>query len=177
MSISHLSLVNQKLAFAGVTLSLLNSPSGEQINSRKLELQALADAAVFHMMMALHFYLRELAEHHQIKNPAAIHSVQDLNTALQQLDKASSVSSEIVALSQLNGSWLNQLIQYYELLSQSPEKPKEKKAFGQEHLIEIVELAEVNGPAPINLTPELVTLWLESFRALVIRQRETSAEY
>ena len=177
MSISHLSLVNQKLAFAGATLSLLNSPSGEQINSRKLELQALGDAAVFHMMMALHFYLRELAELHQIKNPAAIYSVQDLNTALLQLDKTSSVSSEIVALSQLNGSWLNQLIQYYEQLSKSPQKPKDKKAFGQEHLIEIVELTEANGQPSINLTPELLTLWLESFRALVIRQRETSAEY
>lgn len=177
MPISHLSLVNQKLAFARATISLLNDSSEEQKNARKLEYQALCDAAVFHMMMALHFYLRELAEHHQIKNPSAIHSVQDLSAALQQLDKTSSVSSEILTLSELDDSWLNQLIQYFEQLSKSPEKLKEKKAFGQEHLIEIVELTEVDGQRPIDLTPELLTLWLESFRALVARQRETSAEY
>lgn len=177
MPISHLSLVNQKLAFAGFTITLLNGSLDRQKSGQKLEFQALCDAAVFHMMMALHFYLRELAEHHQIKNSSAIHSIQDLSTALRQLDKVSSVSSEILTLSELDGSWLNQLIQYFDQLSKSPEKLKEKKAFGQEHLIEIVELTEVDGQRPIDLTPELLTLWFESFRALVIRQRETNAEY
>jgi hypothetical protein len=178
MSISHLSLVNQKLAFAGATIGLLNnSPDEKKRGLCKLEAQALVDAVVFHLMMALHFYLRELAEQHQITAPTAIHSVRDLIIALQQANKVSSESSELLALTQLSGSWLNQLTQYYDHIFKSPEKPKEKKAFGKENLIALIELTETQGQVLPNLTLELLASWLESFRALVIRQRETSAEY
>ena len=177
MTISHLSLVNQKLAFAKATIGLFNKSLDEQKNARKLETQALAEAAVFHMMMALHFYLRELAEHHQIKNPSAICSVKDLCAALQQIDKTSSESAELFALSQLKDSWLSQLTEYYGQLSKSPEKPKEKKSFGQESLIALVEVDEVHGRPLLDLTSALLASWLENFCTLVIRHRETCAEY
>lgn len=177
MSISHLSLVNQKLAYASAVVALLNSSNyAPKIRSR-LQQQALGDAVVFHMATALHFYLRELADHHHIKNLSAIHSVQDLAAILQQADRASSESSELLSLVQTRGTWLNQLTLYYNQLSKSPEKPKEKKAFGHENLIELVELTDAEELPALHLTPELLTAWLDSFRALVIRQRETSAEY
>lgn len=177
MSISHLSLVNQKLAYANSVISLLNSSSSAPETGYKLQQQALGDAAVFHMAMALHFYLRELAEHHHIKNLSAINSVQDLVAVIQQTDRASSESSELLSLVQTNGTWLNQLTLYHNQLSKSPEKPKEKKAFGHENLIKVVELTEVEESSALQITPELLAAWLDSFRALVIRQRETSAEY
>tara|TARA_R100000656_G_scaffold20550_1_gene18410 strand:+ start:267 stop:800 length:534 start_codon:yes stop_codon:yes gene_type:complete len=177
MSISHLSLVNQKLAFAGATIGLLNNSLGEPKGMRKLESQALADAVVFHLIVALHFYLRELAEHHQIKKPSVIRSIQDLISSLQQVDKVSSESSELLALSQLSDSWLSQLTQYHDHIFKSPEKPREKKAFGQENLIALVELTEAQGQELPDLTVELLTSWLESFGTLVTRQRETIAEY
>jgi hypothetical protein len=127
--------------------------------------------------MALHFYLRELAEHHRIKNLSAINSLQDLDAALHQMDRTSSESSELFELAQKRETWLNQLMRYYDQLSQSPEKPKEKKAFGQENRINLIELAEEESQASPQVTPELLASWLDSFRALVIRQRETSAEY
>lgn len=177
MSISHLSLVNQKLAYAGAIITTLNTPLPEQKAAQQLQQQALSDAAVFHLQMALHFYLRELAGHHHIKNLSTINSVSDLAAALQQADGVSSESSELSSLVQTNNTWLNQLTRYYDQLFKSPEKPKEKKAFRQENLIELVELTEVNEPPSLQLTPELLASWLHSFRALVIRQRETSAEY
>jgi hypothetical protein len=173
MSISHLSLVNQKLAYASAIIKQLNEPQTRQ----QFEWQALADAAVFHLAMGLHFYLRELAEHHRIKNLSAINYVEDLVAALQQSDGASSESSELLSLAQTKDTWLSQLIGYYARLSKSPEKPKEKKAFGQENLIELLELTEVDEPPLLILTPELLASWLDSFRALVVRQRDTSAEY
>jgi hypothetical protein len=173
MSISQLSLVNQKLAYASVIIKLLNDPH----TSQKLEQQALADAAAFHLAMGLHFYLRELAEHNRIKNLSAINSVQDLVTALQQSDSVSSESSELLSLAQTGDTWLNHLTSYYAQLSKSPEKPKEQKAFGQENLIELVELTEIDEQPLLKLTPELLVSWLDSFRALVVRQRDTSAEY
>src|SRR6187551_1258570 len=145
MAISHLSLVNQKLAYAGSVISLLNPTLAEPKAAQRLQQQALGDAAVFHLAMALHFYLRELAEHHRIKNLSALNSVQDLLAALQQVDRASSESSELLELTQTTGTWLNQLTNYYDWIAQSPEKPKEKKAFGQENRIELVELTEMEG--------------------------------
>lgn len=173
MSISHLSLVNQKLAYASAIIRLLNEHSARQ----PLEHQALVDAAAFHLAMGLHFYLRELAEHHRIKNLSAINSVQDLVAALQQSDSTSSESSELLSLTETNETWLNQLTGYYAQLSKSPGKPKAKKAFGQENLIELVELTEADETPLLKLTPELLVSWLDSFRALVLRQRDTSAEY
>ena len=173
MSISHLSLVNQKLAYASAIIKQLNEPQIRQ----KLEWQALADAAVFHLAMGLHFYLRELAEHHRIKNLSAINCMGDLVAALQQSDSDSSESSELISLAQTKDTWLNQLIGYYAQLSKSPEKSKERKAFGQESLIELIDLTEADEPPLLKLTPELLASWLDSFRILVVRQRDTSAEY
>lgn len=177
MSISHLSLVNQKLAYASSVIALLNTSSYAPRDGSNLQRQALGDAAIFHMAMALHFYLRELAEHHRIKNLSGIHSVQDLAAVLQQADRVSSESSELLSLVQTEGTWLNQLTLYYYQMFKSPEKPKEKKAFVHETLIELVELTEDQELPVQQLTLELLTAWLDSFRALIIRQRETSAEY
>lgn len=177
MSISHLSLVNQKLAYASAVVALLNTPNCDAKIGSRLQQQALVDAVVFHIATALHFYLRELADHHHLKNLSAIYSVQDLAAILQQADRASSESSELLSLVQTRGTWLNQLTLYYHQLSRSPEKPEEKKAFGHENLIELVELTDTEDLPALHLTPELLTNWLDSFRALVIRQRETSAEY
>ena len=178
MPSSHLSLVNQKLAYASSIIDLLSEPLADLHSAQRLERQALGDAAVFHLVMALHFYLRELAEHHYLKNLSAIHSVEDLLAALLQVEKVSSESSELLLLTQTAGTWLNQLLGYYDQLSKSPEKRKEKKSFGQDNLIELVELSgDVEGQSALKLTSELLLLWLNSFRLLIARQRETSAEY
>lgn len=177
MPISHLSLVNQKLAYADSIINLLNATSAEPTAAQRLQFQALGDAAVFHLVTALHFYLRELAEHHRIKNPSAINTVQDLVTGLHQLDKASSESSELFELAETTDTWLNQLMHYHGQVSQSPKKPKEKKAFGQENQVELIELTEADSQAELQLTPDILASWLDCFRALVMRQRETSAEY
>lgn len=177
MSISHLSLVNQKLAYAGAVIALLSTPDANLQTGHKLKQQALGDAAAFHLAIAVHFYLRELAERYHIKHLSAIHTVQDLAAVLQQADRVSSESSELILLAETNGAWLNQLTQYYDHIFKSPEKPKEKKAFGNENLIELVELAAFDDIPSLQITPALLTSWLDNLRALIIRQRETSAEY
>lgn len=174
MAISHLSLVNQKLALANSLIANLN---GAWEKSTSLERKALADAAVFHLAMAVHFYTRELAELQRIKNLSSINSLENLATALEQMDKSSSEASELLMLLHTTDTWLNQLIGYYKQLFQSPEKPKEKKAFGSESAIEFIELTEVESVAPLQLTPEHLVAWLDNFRALIKRQRETGAEY
>lgn len=177
MSISHLQLVNQKLAFANSIITSLAPVPGELIATQKLQQQALKDSAVFHLVTALHFYVRELAELHRVANVQAINSVYGLAAALSEIDKASSEVSELVELEQTTDTWLNQLTCYYAQLFHSPEKPKEKKAFGQESASSLIELTEVDGPPALKLTSELLMAWLASFRSLIDRQRGTSAEY
>ena len=177
MTISHLSLVNQKLAYANAINRKLLSSSAEIPHRQKLEQQALIDAVIFHLATALHFYLRELAENYRLKEPALINTIADLNTALAQADKISSESNELYAMHQDKSSWLCQLQSCYDRLFSSPKKPKEKKSFGAENLIELIELSEFDSHVPIELTPELLSSWISSFQALIMRQRETSAEY
>lgn len=177
MTISHLSLVNQKLAYANVIIRNLEDSTSAINAAQKLNQQALGDAVVFHLMTALHFYLRELAEHQSIKNLSAINSTQDLIESLEQADRISSESIELHALSQTPGSWLCQLLNYHDHLLQSPKKRKEKKSFGQENLIVLVELTEAEDQAPLALSKDALKSWLSSFHDLIIRQRETSAEF
>jgi len=177
MTISHLSLVNQKLAYAKVIIRSLEDQIAEFNTAQKLNRQALSDAVVFHLVVALHFYLRELAERQSIKDLTAINSTQDLVRALEQADRVSSESIELHTLSQTPDSWLYQLLDYHDQLMKSPQKPKEKKSFGQENLIVLVELTEAGNRAPLELTANLLSSWHNSFRDLIIRQRETSAEF
>lgn len=174
MSITHLSLVNQKLAYAGAVINILNKLPIDSRVGQKLERQALGDAVVFHLIAALSFYLREIAEHHRLQHFSAITSVQELSVALIQDGSVSFGASELLNLYQTNDSWLNQMLAYHARLSKSPEKTKEKKAFVQDNLI---QLLEIDDDSSLQLTPELLISWLNNFRALIGRQRETSAEY
>lgn len=174
---NHLQLVNQKLAFADSIIASLMSASGNFANTEKLKQQALADAAVFHLATALHFYVRELAEAHRVSNIQRITSIRDLAIALDKTDKVSSEVSELVEMEGLTDSWLNRLTYYYDQLFRSPEKVREKKAFGRENMIDAIELAGNDGPVAVELTAEVLVCWLTSFRSLIVRHRETSAEY
>lgn len=177
MSITHLQLVNQKLAFANSIVTSISSPSGGTAITQKLQVQALKDSAVFHLITALHFYVRELAELHRVANVQTINSIDDLSRALDKLDKVSPEVLELTEILHAAGSWLNQLTRYHSQLFRSPEKEKEKKAFAQKNIIETVDITNVSDEAPFNLTAEILTDWSTNFRALIARQRETMSEY
>jgi hypothetical protein len=177
MSINHLQLVNQKLAFASSIIASLTASSDNTATISKLQQQSLKDAAVFHLATALHFYVRELAEQHRITGLQVIFSIADLVSTLQKLDKYSSEASELLEIEQTNNSWLNQLTRYHTQLFRSPEKVKEKKAFGQGNAINVIELTEAEEIASLDLTVNLLEIWQNEFRALIARQRETTAEY
>lgn len=177
MPINHLQLVNQKLAFANSIIASLELQPSDLTTTQALQQRALKDSVVFHLATALRFYVRELAELHRVANVRAINSIDDLAAALNGLDKVSPEVSELVEVGHAPDSWLNQLIRYYNQLFDSPEKAKEKKAFGQENTINLIELREVDDVIPIELTIGVLAVWLDNFRALIARQRETSAEY
>lgn len=172
MAITHLSLVNQKLAYAKATLSLATDD-----NLGRLQQQALVDACVFHLVSAYRFYLRELGENYRVKNLMAINDSKQLMIALSALDKAPSEATELVTLEAEAQSWLAQLLAYFESLQQSPTVMKEAKAFVSDELIQAVDITNApTEPSPPPTANDL-TAALDNFRQLVQRQRETSAEY
>ena len=68
MANSSLSLVNQKLAYARALIKQASPLSNSTTTSERLQLRALLDASVFHLMCGIHHYLREIAENYRVKN-------------------------------------------------------------------------------------------------------------
>lgn len=175
---THLSLVNQKAGFATAALTLLknNAESGE--GKLSLVQQAIHESVLLHLYTAFHFYLRELADNNGIKNSEAIDSLQALAVALNQLGKSPSEVVELQDLAAQRGSWLNSFLRQYEGIFQSPPKKIEKKSFGAENFIEVVDLTgQQEESLDKALNVDSLRYWLNEFKSLVLRQRETGAEY
>ncbi|OZY85036.1 hypothetical protein CBP51_17970 [Cellvibrio mixtus] len=179
MSISNFSLVNQKLAFAKTLCVLAGEASlSSSISHSALRLRqdALLSSCAFQLSLAFHFYLREIADRSYLKNSGAISSLDELAQSLTQSDKYPSEIIELRELASQSGSWLEQLLRYTQAASQSPRKEKEQKSFPQDNLILAVDIT-ASEEQSLSLTLEVVEFWAEAFRAMVLRQRDTSAEF
>ncbi len=172
---THLSLVNQKLGFAS-TLLLLAADS-ELISVGSLRCRAIQESILLHLYTAFHFYQRELAELNGIKMPELIGSMDSLVNGLNQLGKQPSEVLELQSICAEKGSWLNQLLNQYKLIFISPPKAVEKKAFVQEGMIELVDVSQDAIEVNAELDLKILAEWLNEFKALILRHRETGAEY
>ncbi len=170
---NHLSLVNQKFGFATAALSLSDDFSD---SNQQFQRQALYEASLLHLYTAFHFYLRELAENNGVKNLEAISSLKQLYSSLHELGRCPSEVVELQELEAQEGSWLRDFLQYHLQIFKSPSKKVEKKAFGAENFIELVDLSLIES-AHKALNSELLINWIGEFKALVLRQRQTGAEY
>lgn len=177
MAISNFSLVNQKLAFAKSLCDLATDLSYSVASSERLRQDALLSSCAYQLSLAFHFYLREIADRCYLKNSGAISSLAELELSLAQNDRLLSEVAELSDLAKLSGSWLEQLGRYSHNALQSPRKEQEKKSFQQDNLIIAVDITAEDDGQALLLTIDLVASWLDSFRALVLRQRDTSAEF
>jgi hypothetical protein len=168
--------VNQKLAQVMTMLERAKQVSGNP--SEVLLVGAMKEAIAFHLVCAYQHYLREIAENYFIKNGGSIVTEADLVLAFQAAKKHPAEANELVALRQVADSWLQQLHVYYESLWRLPvpvnfaELPPLSP---NENLIQLVNVEKPPKSEPVDLN--LLLLWYQAFVALVIRQRETSAEF
>lgn len=176
MSISNLSLVNQKLAFANAILINMELSAAQLTGAQKIHQQALKDAVIFHLFTALCFYVRELADQYRVK-AAVFNTVDELYVALGDVGLNSSETNELMTLKEMPGSWLHSLLFCEQMIFKSPVKAKEKKAFILESTIELVDAIEIDQQESLELTRELLMDWLNSFRDMLSRHRNTYAEY
>ncbi len=172
---THFSLVNQKLSYAA-SLLRIDLPELNQRKGLRFQQAAILEATILHLYSAYQFYLRELAENNGVKNPGQITSFRSLR---DELAKTQTLSADLMELENLladSTSWLACALSYYQAIFKSPVKPVEKKTFiKNEALIVLVE--ETVAEESEQLNSELVKSWLSEFQSLILRQRETGAEY
>jgi hypothetical protein len=171
---THLSLVNQKLGFATAILAQTNGTPN--IKKHKLLHQALCESILLHLYSAYLFYLRELAENNKVDNAESVSSLKVLTTLLGQMERHPSEVAELVNLTEQPNTWLSEFLRHYMGILQSPLKPKEKKAFDSDNFISVVDISQCE-PDLKELDPDLLDYWINEFKVLIVRQRETGAEY
>lgn len=161
-----LTRVNQKLMQAKALLDNLDEQSLLPVHRN-----AVLEAAAFHLVCAHQHYLRELAENYGLKNIISLRNEQDLVSAFEAAKKYAVEAEELQELRKQPASWLSQLQVYYDSLWRTPVRAESVQS---ENLISLVDTDSVSLP---EVDIALVRNWQTEFTALVMRQRETSAEF
>lgn len=177
MQVTNFSLVNQAFAFASAIHGMVSDMNSMSTSAERLLREALLTACAFHLRRAFHFYIREIADRASLNNTGSISSLAELKQLLTQSGFYSQDLEELSELAEQKGSWLWQLQLHSKEVMQSPPKEQEKKAFPQDNLILAVDLTAVDESAKLVLTSDLLRDWQHAFRSLVLRQRETGAEF
>ena len=159
-----LTRVNQKLAQAKLLISGVDEET-----LKSMHLNSLLEATAFHLMCAYQHYIREVAETYGLKHAIGLHNEADLIKAFEAAKKHPAEAEELAALRLNASSWLVQLQTYYDSLWQLPKLVNPQS----DDLISLVDVDKV--VTPVNI--ESVRQWHSEFVALVLRQRETSAEF
>ena len=161
-----LTRVNQKLMQAKQLLQVVDLES-----LTPTHLNALLEGAAFHLICAYHHYLREIAETYGLKNIVVLRSEDDLIAAFDVANKYPAEAEELVALRKDASSWLVQLQAYYDSLWRLPVV---KETHDDDNLINLIAMDSADN-IDVNLSG--IQAWLREFTALILRQRETSAEF
>lgn len=159
-----LTRVNQKLMQAKSLLQVVDEGSLTPVH-----LNAVLEGAAFHLICAYQHYLRELAETYGLKNVLSVRTEAELVNAFEAASKYPAEAEELVALRKDGSSWLAQLQGYYDSLWRQP------VVNGTRDTDNLINLVDVDFAIEVNLA--LILCWQGDFTALVMRQRETSAEF
>ena len=160
-----LTRVNQKLAQAKLLMSDVDEETLKPIHRN-----SLLEATAFHLTCAYQHYIREIAETYGLKHAIGLQNESDLIKAFEAAKKHPAEADELVLLRLDANSWLAQLQRYYDSLWQVPQLATPQAA---EELISLVDVDKIVAA----VTVESVRQWHAEFVALVLRQRETSAEF
>jgi len=161
-----LTRVNQKLMQTKHLLQVVNVDSLAPVH-----LNALLEGAAFHLICAYQHYLREIAETYNLKNVVALRSEDDLIGAFEAAKKYPAEAEELVTLRKDGKSWLVQLQSYYDSLWRLPVASENRDA---DNLISLVNMDSADA---VEVDLAVIQGWQRDFVALVMRQRETSAEF
>ncbi|RYY75651.1 MAG: hypothetical protein EOO52_09740 [Gammaproteobacteria bacterium] len=161
-----LTRVNQKLAQAKLLVTGVDEKALTPVHRN-----SLLEASAFHLVCAYQHYIREVAETYGLKHAIGLQDESDLVKAFDAAKKHPAEAEELAALRSDSTSWLVQLQIYYDSLWQVP------KLVTPQTSEELIGLVDLDRAAAAPVTFESVLQWHSKFVALVLRQRETSAEF
>jgi len=161
-----LTRVNQKLTQAKLLLQDVDEESLSPVH-----LNSLMEGASFHLVCAYQHYLREIAETYGLKNIIALRNESDLVAAFESAKKYPAEAQELNDLRKDPTSWLSQLHSYYDSLWRLP------IAVDSQANESLINLVDVDAADIREVDVGLIQGWQSEFTALVLRQRETSAEF
>ncbi len=150
MSNPYLSRVQQKLAHCRLTLELHSTGASIQ------QQQALIEAALLHLAVALRLYVREVGHYRDLPMPDRLYSVDDLLT-----ETAGGVAVDELAAREFVAS------------IEAAEKSVLNPAVGGVKMI----AASINSVTVTDLDLAQVKHWLQDFETLAERQRQSFLEY
>ncbi len=170
-NLSDFSRVNQRLLQSRFLLQQTRDLAQDFLSP--LQYDALINAVLMHLQLALIFYWRELASYSRLKNAYQIYSLQDLKDELSKHHQYSQMVEELIELDATRGSWLRRLQTAIDDLTASDAPQPEAKAFVvKDNQIPLVQIEEDQLLSLDDL--EKIT---QEFIQLAQRQRVVLAEF
>lgn len=160
------SRVNAHLRKASALLEHSQAIQAEQ--GSRLTQDALVESSLFQLHLTLLNFLREIAANYQVENAEQIASVDDLATALLQVDKQPAELSEIQA-SEKEG-WLAELKAAYAAVYKGGSSNKSVVGIQPSGTIQTKQLSDED------LNYSRAEDWLNKSKELIERQREMMVE-
>src|SRR5690554_869536 len=177
MSITNYVIVNQKLSCARALLRLVNDLPTPLPTNQRIPHTALLQGAVFHLIYAYQFYIREIAERRQVARHLHIESEDQLLAAFESAGAPPSDALELSSLRRDPHSWVAKMHEAYAAIGHLPtQKDKNAVETNRDRLIAVVAIDSESGDTQA-LTQLQISEWEKAFSDLILRQREVSAEY
>lgn len=170
----YLSAVNQKLLYAEQLLKYLDIDSSAGHNRYLSE--AIAQSVTLQLYQAWSWHTKDVAYHYKLNDPSAIDNVNDLVKILEEQGKAPTEATEMHHLASEVGSWVGQLLNAYQQLSQLPKVRKAEMDIDRLPLIAI-DGGSDNAVIPFEWCIMDVIDWKRQLQELVARQRGMMIEY
>ncbi len=161
-----LTRVNQKLMQAKSLLQTVDEGTVTPVH-----LNAVLEGAAFHLICAYQHYLREIAETYGLKNIITLRSELDLINAFEAAKKYPAEAHELNDLRKDSSLWLSQLHNYYDSLWRVP------VIADIQETANLISLVDADKTPLVEVNLDVIQGWQGDFTALVLRQRETSAEF
>jgi len=170
----YISRTNQKLYFARLHMDQLRAAESGSGWSKHALIESFNESVLFHLASAYRAFLGEIAEVYRVAPEQAV----DLAALEAMLDQQGLETPEVGELKQLScgEAWLANMLAAYQACWTAEDR--EHAEHGEHHSLSEIHVVQVN---PDHAEDKDVILqldeWLNSFRALIERLRESMKEW
>lgn len=178
MTNRHLVRVNKAIQSAQALIDI-----GQEVQEpdSSLKKRVLAESVLRQFGLAITLYFRELAENYDLKTISDINTLNDLCVRFERSNKSIAEAQEFRDLSIIQNSWFNVITELCANLQDSLDGTPPAKSFITEGIIhsnriEVVDITNTDQKMP-EIDLNLLKTWLEEFKLIIFRHRQTSIEY